>query len=114
MYNSDSCHKFTTFEDVFVIFIFSFKNISGGVSAGKKATDYSVNTVEFGKRISLIRKEKGISVKEMSDFFGMYPQTIYKWERGTAFPDVDNLLALSSYLEVNIDYLLTGRLFFAA
>lgn len=80
----------------------------------KKAFDYYVDTAEVGKRIRSIRKKQAISVSDMADFFGMYPQTIYKWERGDTLPDIDNLIALSNYLNVSIDLLLTGKEFSAA
>lgn len=74
----------------------------------EKAYNYYVDMVEFGKRVKTVRKEHGISMKEMEDFFGLSPQALYKWERGTAFPEVQNLYALSRFLGVSVDSLLGG------
>lgn len=81
---------------------------------GKKAFDYCVDMAEVGKRIKFFRKKKHISVSDLASFFDMYPQTIYKWERGDTLPNIDNLFALSRYLGVSIDLLLTGEHFAAA
>lgn len=60
-----------------------------------------------GKHIAQLRKERGLSVKDLQNYFGFdAPQAIYKWQRGTTLPSVDNLLALSVLLEVSIDSIL--------
>ena len=80
----------------------------------QRASDYHVEMQEVGNRIRSIRKEKHISMRDMEDFFEMYPQTMYKWERGDTLPNIDNLIALSNYFGVSIDLLLTGKDFIAA
>ena len=80
----------------------------------RHASDYHVEMEEVGNRIRRIRKEKHISMRDMENFFEMYPQTMYKWERGNTLPNIDNLIALSSFLGVSIDLLLTGKDFVAA
>lgn len=79
-----------------------------------KASDYRVEMDKVGSRIREIRKKKHIRMSEMEEFFGLYPQTMYKWERGDTLPNVENLIALSNFLGVSIDRLLTGRDFAAA
>lgn len=60
-----------------------------------------------GKHIAQLRKERGLSVKDLQNYFGFdAPQAIYKWQKGTTLPSVDNLLALSVLLEVSIDSIL--------
>lgn len=67
----------------------------------------TINLEATGKHIAELRKEKGLSVKDLQRFFGFdAPQAIYKWQCGTTLPSVDNLLALSVLLEVSIDSIL--------
>ena len=73
------------------------------------AHNFSVNMVEVGQRIRLLRKEKGISVHRLECFFGITPQAIYKWERGETIPETQNLVALSRLLGITVDELLVGK-----
>ncbi len=66
-----------------------------------------INMAETGKNIERLRKEAGLSVKNLQDLFGFRtPQAIYKWQRGTALPSIDNLVVLSAVLNVKIDDIL--------
>ena len=57
-----------------------------------------------GGNIESCRREAGLSVRELQDYFGCeYPQAIYKWQHGECLPTVDNLLALSRILEVKME-----------
>ena len=47
------------------------------------------------------------SVRDLQDVLGFAtPQAIYKWQRGTCLPSVDNLVVLSAVLRVPIDKIL--------
>ena len=60
-----------------------------------------------GKRIELLRKSAGISVRQLQDVFGFgTPQAVYKWQRGDALPTVDNLVVLAAVLDVKVDDIL--------
>ena len=60
-----------------------------------------------GRNITRLRINAGITVKDLQDIFGFNtPQAIYKWQRGTALPTVDNLVALAAVLGVRIDDIL--------
>ena len=41
-----------------------------------------LNTIEFGKRIALLRKNKNYTQEKMSSFLNVTPQAISKWEKG--------------------------------
>ena len=54
-----------------------------------------------------MRIRAGLTVRDIQDFFGFStPQAIYKWQRGTAMPTVDNLAVLAAVLGVKIDDIL--------
>lgn len=60
-----------------------------------------------GKNIKRLRKENGMSVTQLQEFFGFeYPNAIYKWQKGMSLPTVDNLLALSVLFRVNMNEIL--------
>lgn len=63
-----------------------------------------IDPVATGANILRLRQERGLTVRDMQDFFGFEePQAIYKWQRGKSLPSVDNLYALSSLLNVPMD-----------
>ena len=67
----------------------------------------AVDMIATGKRIELLRKSAGISVRQLQDVFGFgTPQAVYKWQRGDALPTVDNLVVLAAVLDVKIDDIL--------
>lgn len=66
-----------------------------------------INMEKTGKNIARLREEKGMSVRELQGIFGFAtPQAIYKWQRGTVLPTVDNLAILAEIFGVYIDDIL--------
>ena len=66
-----------------------------------------IDMVATGKNIERLRKNAGISVKDLQNVFGFgTPQAIYKWQHGTARPTIDNLVVLADVLQVRIDDIL--------
>lgn len=67
----------------------------------------TIDMVKTGQNIIQLRKEKGLSVKDIQDIFGFStPQAIYKWQQGTALPSVDNLVILAVIFQVQVDDIL--------
>ena len=61
----------------------------------------SIDLKATGRNIARLRKERGLSVKQLQAYFGFEdPQAIYRWQWGKNLPSVDNLYALSSLFEV--------------
>lgn len=53
-----------------------------------------INMKATGSRIQSLRKERGLSVRDIQEFFHFEePRAIYKWLNGQSIPSVDNLLA---------------------
>ena len=60
-----------------------------------------------GANIVKLRKAAGLSVADIQMVFGFHsPQSIYKWQNGTALPTVDNLIVLAALFHVSIDDIL--------
>ena len=64
----------------------------------------TVDLVATGKNIEKLRKEAGLSVKELQNIFGFgTPQAIYKWQQGATLPSIDNLVMLAKVFQVHIE-----------
>lgn len=60
-----------------------------------------------GENIARLRKQSGISVRELQEAFGFTtPQSIYKWQWGQCIPEVQNLWHLARILGVSVDEIL--------
>ena len=69
-----------------------------------------VNMRLTGQKISSLRVQRGISVRELQNLLGFStPQSIYKWQRGETLPTVENLVALSCILSVPIEEILAAN-----
>lgn len=66
-----------------------------------------IDMIATGINITRMRISAGLTVKDVQDIFGFStPQAIYKWQRGTALPTVDNLVVLAVLFGVKIDDIL--------
>ena len=60
-----------------------------------------------GRNIEMLRKKNNMTVRDLQERFGFEtPQAIYKWQRGSALPTVDNLLYLAILFNVAIEEIL--------
>ena len=71
----------------------------------------AIDMAKTGQNILDLRKQAGLSVKDLQDAFGFAtPQAIYKWQQGLALPTIDNLVVLAALLGVSInDIIVTDR-----
>lgn len=58
---------------------------------------------DVGRRISLMRKNAGLTQMELANRLGISYQAVSNWERGIAMPDISNLGALAGELGVSVD-----------
>ena len=66
-----------------------------------------INPAATGENIRRLRKAAGLTVKDLQDVFGFgTPQAIYKWQRGTALPTIDNIVLLAAVFHVSVDEIL--------
>ncbi len=65
---------------------------------------------KVGQLIYDLRREKGLTQKQLADQMGLSDKTISKWERGLGCPDVSLLGELSRILGVHIEQILKGDL----
>ena len=69
-----------------------------------------MDLITNGNLLRKLRKEKGMTQKELADKLGVVAKTVSKWETGHGFPDVSMLSALADVLGVNERSLLCGTL----
>ena len=66
-----------------------------------------IDMIGTGQNIARLRKQAGLSVRDLQDVFGLAPpQAIYKWQQGVALPTIDNLVVLAAVLQVRLDDIL--------
>ena len=68
-----------------------------------------MDNVKTGNLIASIRKEKGLTQKQLSDMLGVSNATISKWETGKGFPDISLLEPLSKVLDITVSEILAGE-----
>ena len=67
----------------------------------------AIDMAKTGQNIVDLRKNAGLSVRDIQDAFGFStPQAIYKWQQGLALPTIDNLVVLATLFDVKIDDIL--------
>ena len=64
---------------------------------------------KIGQLINTLRKEKGMTQKQLADALYLSDRTISKWERGIGCPDITLLPQLATLLNIPIESLLTGE-----
>lgn len=62
--------------------------------------------MNFGEKLQTLRKENRMSQEKLAERINVSRQAISKWEKGVAVPDTDNIVQLSKFFQVPIEYLL--------
>ncbi len=70
----------------------------------------TLDCMKVGALLYKLRKEKGVTQKQIADMMCISDKTISKWERGLGCPDVSLLKELSNIFEVDIEKILEGEL----
>lgn len=71
-----------------------------------KITYRPINMQATGERIKKFRKERGITIEQLSEMFYISPQAVCKWQQGKNLPEMSNLMFLCDILEVKIEDLI--------
>ena len=65
---------------------------------------------KIGQLIRRLRREQGLTQRQLAEEMGISDKTVSKWERGMGCPDLSLLPELSDIFHVGLDQLLTGEL----
>lgn len=64
---------------------------------------------KIGACLRDLRREKGLTQEQLAERFSVSQRTVSRWETGTATPDLDVLLQLADFYEVDLRALLNGE-----
>jgi len=67
-----------------------------------------MNLSIVGKTIAILRKERGLTQRDLADCLGISDKAVSKWERGICCPDISVLKSLSYILEADIEDILNS------
>ena len=62
--------------------------------------------VNTANKLAKLREGLKLSQEELAEKINVSRQTVSKWERAEASPDMENLLSLSRLYNIDIDYML--------
>ncbi len=74
-----------------------------------RSTKTLVNTEELGRAIRRRRQELGLSLRDVADKTDVSASTLSRIENGTGKPDADNIARLTSWLNMPMERVLSGR-----
>ena len=69
-----------------------------------------MDCVKIGKLIRALRKDQGLTQRQLAAAMNISEQAVSKWERGLGFPDVSLLPELSEVLGVSPETVLSGEM----
>lgn len=62
--------------------------------------------MDLAERLTLLRKENGISQLELAEKQGVSRQAVSRWETGASIPSTEKLISLSKLYNVSMAYLI--------
>ena len=68
-----------------------------------------MDSIRTGSFIAFLRREKGMTQKELASLLGVSDKAVSKWERGESYPEVTLFPALGAILGVTADELMAGE-----
>ena len=68
-----------------------------------------VNTEELGRAVRRRREELGLSLRDVAIKTSVSASTLSRIENGTGKPDADNIARLTTWLDVPMERILSGR-----
>lgn len=68
-----------------------------------------MDQIKIGQFISQMRKEKGLTQRQLADELLISDRTVSKWETGKGMPDVSLMMPLCEILGINVNELLSGE-----
>ena len=68
-----------------------------------------MDVIKSGQFIKSLRKERGLTQKEVAEQLNVSEKAVSKWETGRGFPEMSLLLPLCQYFGIGINELLSGE-----
>ena len=64
---------------------------------------------KIGSLLKELRKEKGLTQEQFAEIVNVSNRTVSRWENGNNMPDLDILIQISDYYEIDLRELLNGE-----
>ncbi len=64
---------------------------------------------KFSSFIAELRKEQGLTQKELADRVGVSDKAVSRWENGKNYPDIEIMQSLGEIFKVSVSELLQGE-----
>lgn len=64
---------------------------------------------KIGAFLKVLRKRKGLTQEQIAEKFNVSSRTVSRWENGNNMPDLDVLIEISDFYEVDLRELLDGE-----
>ena len=64
---------------------------------------------KIGNYLKELRKQKGLTQEQFAEHFGVSNRSVSRWENGFNMPDIDVLMEISDYYEVDLREILDGE-----
>lgn len=64
---------------------------------------------KVGSFITALRKEKGLTQKQLAQMLNVTDKAVSRWETGKGYPDIEILVLLSETLDISVNELLSGK-----
>lgn len=61
--------------------------------------------MRFGEKLSLLRKQRGMTQMELAEKLDISRQAVSRWEQGTSEPSTENLVSIGKLFDVSVDAL---------
>lgn len=68
-----------------------------------------MDVVKFGSLLKELRKEHGLTQEQLAEKLGVTNRTVSRWETGANVPDLDILIDLSKFYQIDVRELLNGE-----
>ena len=68
-----------------------------------------MNQIKIGKFIKELRKEQKLTQEELAEKFGVARRTVSRWETGSNMPDLDILVEMADFFDVDLREILDGE-----
>ena len=68
-----------------------------------------MNQIKIGEFLKELRKEKGLTQEQLAEKLNVSRRTVSRWETGNNLPDLDVLIEMADYYEVDLRELLDGE-----
>lgn len=68
-----------------------------------------MNQKKIGDFLKELRKEKGVTQEQLAEILGVSGRSVSRWETGSNMPDLDILILIADYYDVEIREILDGE-----